>query len=89
MFLDMQLEKALEFRKDTVCRLKNSMHIAWNRFTTLLSFKIITDTIEPLASESRRNAFIVDASIYERKGSAKVELLCTVYDHANNARLSS
>lgn len=84
MFLDMQPEKAPEFRKDTVYRLKNATHIDWKRFTTLLSSRIITDTIEPLTSENRRNAFIVDDSIFERKGSTKVELLAKIYDHASH-----
>ena len=80
----MQSEKAPEFRKDTVYRLKNSTHIDWKRFTTLLASRIICDTIAPLTSENRRNAFIVDDSIYERKGFKKVELLAKVYDHASH-----
>ena len=84
MFLDMQSEKAPEFKKDTVYRLKNSTHIDWKRFTTLLASRIISDTIKPLTSENRRNAFIVDDSIYERKGSKKAELLAKVYDHASH-----
>lgn len=84
MFLDMQSEKAPEFRKDTVYRLKNSTHIDWKRFTTLLASRIIGDTIEPLTSEDRKNAFIVDDSIFERKGAKKVELLAKVYDHASH-----
>ena len=84
MFLDMQSEKAPEFRKDTVYHLKNSVHINWKRFTTLLASRIIGDTIEPLTSEERKNAFIVDDSIYERKGSTRVELLAKVYDHARH-----
>ena len=84
MFLDMQSEKAPDFRKDTVYRLKNSTHINWMRFTTLLSSRIICDTIAPLTSENRRNAFIVDDSLFERKGSKKVELLAKVFDHAGH-----
>lgn len=84
MFLDMQTGKAPGFRKDTVYRLKNSVHMNWNRFTTLLSARIIERTIQPLTSESRRNAFILDDSIYERSGSTKVELLARVYDHAKH-----
>lgn len=83
MFLDMQSEKAPEFRKDTVYRLKNSTHTNWLRFTTLLSAKIIQETIDPLTSEKRRDAFIIDDSMFERKGSTKVELLAKVYDHAS------
>lgn len=84
MFLDMQSKKAPEFRKDTVYRLKNSTHIDWKRFTTLLASRVIGDTIEPLTSENRRNAFVVDDSIYERKGSKKAELLAKVYDHVSH-----
>ena len=63
-----------DFRKDTVYRLKNSTHINWMRFTTLLSSGIICDTIAPLTSENRRNAFFVDDSLFERKGSKKSPL---------------
>ena len=84
MYLDMQTGKVPGFRKDTVYRLKNSVHINWNRFTTLLSARIIKETIQPLTSESRRNAFIIDDSIFERSGSTKVELLAKVYDHAKH-----
>ena len=84
MFLDMQSEKTPNFRKDTIYRLKNAVHIHWLRFTTLLSAKIISDTISPLTSDKRRNAFIVDDTLFERKGSTKVELLARVYDHAEH-----
>ena len=84
MFLDMQTKKAPKFKKDTVYRLKNSIHVNWNRFTTLLSAKIIGKTIEPLTSQSRKNAFIIDDTIFERSGSTKVELLAKVYDHAKH-----
>ena len=88
MFLDMQSEKAPDFRKDTIYRLKNSAHIHWLRFTTLPSAKIISDTISPLTSDKRRNAFIVDDTLFERKGSTKVELLAKVYDHAEHRHTS-
>lgn len=84
MFQDMQSKKAPAFAKDTVYRLKNSTHIDWKRFTTLLSARIIGDTLEPLTSEKRKNAFIIDDSIFERNGSKKVELLAKVYDHAKH-----
>ena len=54
------------------------------RFTTLLSAKIIGETVEPLTSEKRRNAFVIDDTIFERNGSKKVELLAKVYDHARH-----
>lgn len=73
MFLDMQSEKAPEFKKDTVYRLKNSTHIDWKRFTTLLASRIISDTIAPLTSENRRNAFIMGDSIaYADRGCERL-----------------
>ena len=45
MYLDMQSEKAPNFAKDTIYRLKNSIHINWLRFTTLLSAIVIRETI--------------------------------------------
>ena len=84
MYLDMQSEKAPNFAKDTIYRLKNSIHINWLRFTTLLSAIVIRETIEPLTDENRRNAFIIDDSIFERDRSKKVELLARVFDHAHH-----
>ena len=54
------------------------------RFTTLLSAKIIGTTVEPLTNEKRRNAFVIDDTVFERNGSKKVELLAKVYDHARH-----
>ena len=84
MFLDMQSGKAPAFRKDTIYRLKNATHINWMRFTTLLSARIIGETVEPLTNKERRNAFVIDDTIFERNGSKKVELLAKVYDHARH-----
>ena len=84
MYLDMQSEKAPNFSKDTIYRLKDSIHINWLRFTTLLSATVIKKAIEPLIDENRRNAFIIDDSIFERDRSKKVELLARVYDHAHH-----
>ena len=84
MYLDMHSGKAPHFAKDTIYRLKNSIHINWLRFTTLLSATIIREAIEPLTDENRRNAFIIDDSIFERDRSKTVELLARVYDHAHH-----
>ena len=84
LFLDMQLSKTPAFQKDTIYRFKNATHINWMRFTTLLSARIIGETVAPLTSEKRRNAFVIDDTVFERKGSKKVELLAKVYDHARH-----
>ena len=70
MFLDMQSGKVSVFEKDTVYRLKNATHINRMR-TTLLSAKIIETTVEPLTNEKRRNAFVIDDTVFERNGSKK------------------
>jgi len=54
MYLDMTSDrKTCDFKQDTVYRLKNAAHINWLRFTTLLSARIIKETIQPLTSEDR------------------------------------
>lgn len=70
------------FKKDTVYRFLNSIHINWIRFTTWLSAQIINETIIGLTSDKRVNVLIVDDSLFERSSSKKVELLAKVYDHA-------
>ena len=84
MYLDMQSEKAPAFCKDTIYRLKNSIRINWLRFTTMLSASVIREAIEPLTDGDRRNAFIIDDSVFERGRSKTVELLSNVFDHAHH-----
>lgn len=88
MFLDMQSEKSPDFRKDTVYRFKNADYINWKKFTTLLSGRIIRDTIMPTISADRKCAFIIDDSVYGRNGSKHVELLAKIFDHANKKYLN-
>jgi hypothetical protein len=53
------------FSKNTFYRFLNSLKTNWLRFTTLLS-KRVADAVEPLTSEDRVNAFVVDDSLFER-----------------------
>ena len=56
MYLDMSSDrKGFAFGRDTVYRLKNSVRINWERFTTLLSARIITESLQPAVSEKRRD----------------------------------
>ena len=73
------------FRKDTVYRFMKMTQVNWIRFTTVLSSRIIKDSIVPLDSEGRANVLIVDDSMFERNRSKKVQLLTKVYDHAKHA----
>ena len=85
MYLDMSSDrKGCAFGRDTVYRLKNSVRINWERFTTLLSARIITESLQPAVSEKRRDVFIVDDTIFERNRSRNVELLAWKYDHAKH-----
>ena len=54
------------FSKNTFYRFLNSPKTNWLRFTTLLSKKV-ADTIEPLTSEDRVNAFVVDDTLRRTK----------------------
>ena len=83
MYMNMLMgTNQVDFKKDTVYRFLNSIHINWIRFTTWLSAQIINETITGLTSDKRVNVLIVDDSLFERSSSKKVELLAKVYDHA-------
>ena len=70
------------FSKNTFYRFLNNSKTNWMRFTTLLSKKI-ADAIEPLTSEDRINAFVVDDSLFERTSCKKTELGSRVFDHTS------
>ena len=70
------------FSKNTFYRFLNNPKINWLRFTTLLSKKV-ADTVEPLTSDDRVNAFVVDDSLFERTICKKTELGSRVFDHVS------
>ena len=70
------------FSKNTFYRFMNSSKTNWLRFTTLLSKKV-ADMIEPLTSDDRVNAFIVDDSLFERTSCKHTELGSRVFDHTS------
>ena len=70
------------FSKNTFYRFLNSPKTNWLRFTTLLSKKV-ADTVEPLTSEDRINAFVVDDSLFERTSCKQTELGSRVFDHTS------
>lgn len=70
------------FSKNTFYRFLNSSKTNWLKFTTLLS-KAVVDTLEPLTSEDRVNAFIVDDSLFQRTSCKKTELGSRVFDHVS------
>jgi hypothetical protein len=85
MYMDFLVGRnAHSFKKDAVYRFLKMPQIHWMRFTTMLSSKIIRESVEPLTKEDRVNVLIVDDSTFERNRSKKVELLAKVYDHAKH-----
>lgn len=70
------------FSKNTFYRFLNSPETNWLRFTTLLSKKV-ADAVEPLTSEDRVNAFVVDDSLFERTSCKQTELGSRVFDHTS------
>ena len=71
------------FCKNTVYRFLNSTKTNWLRFTTLLSSKIINSFMKPLTSDTRKDVFIIDDSLFDRSRSSKIELLAKVFDHCS------
>ena len=71
------------FSKNAYYRFLNSVKTNWQRFTTLLSARIINESLRPLTDEKRRDAFIIDDTLYSRTGYKKTELCSRVFDHAH------
>ena len=71
------------FSKNTVYRFLNCAKTNWQRFTTLLSARIICGFMKPLTSDDRKDVFIIDDSLYDRSRSRNTELLAKVFDHCS------
>ena len=83
MYMQMKTNSYREsFSKNTYYRFLDSAKTNWLRFTTLLSKKVI-GSLEPLTSDDRINAFIVDDSLFERTSCKKTELGARVFDHCD------
>ena len=72
-----------KFSKNTVYRFLNNSKINWEKFTVMLSEKIINQFIRPLTSEERDDVFIVDDSTYHKTSNKKTELVAKVFDHVS------
>ena len=83
MYMQMKTNSFKEsFSKNTFYRFLDSAKTNWLRFTTLLSKNVI-DSLEPLTSDDRISAFIVDDSLFERTSCKKTELGAKVFDHCD------
>ncbi len=83
MYMQMKTNSYHEsFSKNAFYRFLDSAKTNWLRFTTLLSKKVI-DSLKPLTSDDRINAFIIDDSLFERTSCKKTELGAKVFDHCD------
>ena len=71
------------YSKNTVYRFLNSVKTNWERFTVLLSEKIINGLLRPLTDEGREDVFIIDDSTYRKTGYKRSELVAKVFDHVS------
>ena len=72
-----------DFCKNTFYRFLNSIKTNWLRFTSLLAADIVNNDIKPLTDATRKNAFIIDDSLFNRSSCKKTELGSTVFDHTD------
>ena len=83
MYMQMKTNSYKEsFSKNTYYRFLNSTKTNWLKFTSLLS-KSVAETIEPLTSGDRINAFVIDDSTFERTSGRHTELASRVFDHCS------
>ena len=69
------------YSKNTVYRFLNSCKTNWERFTVLLSERIVNKFLRPLTSEEREDVFIFDDSTYKKTGHKHTELVAKVFDN--------
>lgn len=69
------------FSKNTFYRFLNSTKTNWLRFTSMLAAGIVNNDIRDLTSDSRKNVFIIDDSLFNRTSCRKTELGSKVFDH--------
>ncbi len=73
----------LGFHKDAAYSFLENPRHNWRLFLLRLSVIAVT-FFDRLTSEKREKVLVIDDSVYNRGRSKMVELLTTVYDHANN-----
>ena len=71
----------IPFAKDTAYRFLNDPRSDWRLLQLKLGAQIIKQDLNPLTSEKRVRALVIDDSAYYRDRSKKVELLARVKDH--------
>ena len=72
-----------DYSKNTVYRFLNNSRINWERFTTMLSERIVNGFMRPLTDKKREDIFVIDDSAYHKRGYKKTELVAKVFDHVS------
>ncbi len=87
MFQDMRSATpfAQGFSKDAVYRFLNLTCVNWQAFLLSIARRV-KDDVEQLTSEKRRNAFIVDDTMFQILYAKKSELVSKVFDHAEKGK---
>ena len=84
MYMQMRTGRWTEgFSKNTYYRFLNSAKVNWERFNTLLAARVINEAVKPLTSEDRKDVFLVDDTLHQRRGYKKTELCAAVFDHVD------
>ena len=69
------------FSKNTVYRFLNSARTNWEVLVRTLSERIINLTLRCLTGSDRKDAFIIDDTLFSRTGGKKTQLCSKVFDH--------
>jgi len=72
-----------KIQKDALYRFLQHPTFHWNKLLLLLSHRIIQQFIQPLNTEKRVTAFILDDTMLHRPESQSVELLSWNFDHVS------
>ena len=82
MYMQMHQGKSTEdFSKNAVYRFLDNPKANWQKYTIELSADIIGNMLRDLTSKDRRDAFVIDDSLFDRSRSKNVEQLSRVFDH--------
>jgi len=73
-------DESSNFSKRTVRNALNDIHTNWQRLVQLLAVQL-TQYVLHFTDTRRRQALIIDDSLFKREFSKKTELLARVYDH--------
>ena len=84
MYMEITTKRFKEdYSKNTVYRFLNNSRINWERFTTMLSERIVKGFMRSLTDEEREDIFVIDDSAYHKRGYKKTELVAKVFDHVS------